>query len=144
MRARPHRTLPGTLVLITAAGVATTLAAAAGAGPFAGLAAARTPAEAATPRPEPLRADRLFPAPTRPPTVEHVIEIVDPTMAPIVVQPTSAASGGAASIPAPPAPPAPARTAPPAPGASPTPHPCADDCDRPAPSGGPSPDPGDD
>jgi hypothetical protein len=110
--ARSH--FVSTAVLVGLAGVITGVGAAGHVGPFAALGAAAQHTVAAQIPGAPLRADSLYPAPTKPPTVHEIIVITDPAP---TARPGSGYSGGPSST----ATPWPTATA------SPTPW-CDDSC----------------
>lgn len=109
---RPHLVITTLLVGLT--GAVTGLSAAGRIGPFDALGAGDQHAASVQLPLTPLRADSLFPTPTRPPAVHEQIVVTEP--------PTSTPRPAPVSAPAPtPASPTPAPTV------SPTPSPCHDD-----------------
>ena len=112
---RPHARSQffSTAVLVGLAGVITGVGAAGHVGPFAALGAAAQHTVAAQLPGAPLRADSLYPAPTKPPTVHEIIVITDPAP---TARPGSGYSGGG-----------PTSTATPWPTATASPTPWCDD-----------------
>ena len=77
---RPHARshFSSTVALVGLAGVITGFGAADHIGPFSGIGAGAQHTVAARLPGAPLRADSLYPAPTKPPTVHEIIVITDP------------------------------------------------------------------
>ena len=113
---RPHARshFVSTAVLVGLTGVITGVGAAGHVGPFAALGAAVQHTVAVRLPCAPLRADSLYPAPTKPPTVHETIVITDPAP---TARPTSGYSGR----------PSETATATPWPTATPSPTPWCDD-----------------
>ena len=115
MRPRTRSHFFSTVVLVGLAGVITGLGAAGHIGPFAALGAGAPHTVAAQLPGTPLRADSLYPAPTKPPTVHEIIVITDPAPTARPGSGYSAGSPSATATPSPTATPTPTATASPAP-----------------------------
>ncbi|MFZ0180194.1 MAG: hypothetical protein WAL84_10050 [Candidatus Dormiibacterota bacterium] len=109
MRGHARSRVFSTVVLVGLAGVVTGVGAAGHIGPFAALGAAAQHTVAAQLPGAPLRADSLYPPPTKPPTVRETIVITDP--APTARPGSGYSTGGPSST----ATPRPTATAAPAP-----------------------------